>query len=494
MILNFQKPSKNKSNFEVYHTCEKGNIHLEVDKIIPSIKHRYMSLLKKKNERIYEKIYNLTSFLNEDISLPIRLIFIDTGFDHFPKCKTCHKEHSRIIQRKYISKYCSKKCMYGDKDYLSWRESRTNRSSQKEKMIKTNMERYGVEYQSQREINRKKLKESKLTPHQEQFLGNKKWLKNQYETKTTVKIAEELGVYYGTVVDRLEKFNIPIKGYTNRSQGEIDLFESLEDSSFISNDKTLINPYEIDILGHKHKLAIEYCGLYWHSDMIKPKTYHRDKMRLVNERGYDLITVFESDDISKVKSLIRSKIGLNERVFARKCEINEISPKEASQFHTKHHLSGKCGARHHIGLFYKGDLVMVNSIGKSRFGKNSEYECIRLTSHSDYSVVGGASKTFKYFVRKYSPKSIVTFADLRFGRGEVYNNCGFRFVEETYPNYWYFHKYSTILESRVKYQKHKLGNILDSFDSNLSEIDNMYNNGYLRIFDCGNAKYEYVGS
>lgn len=45
------------------------------------------------------------------------------------------------------------------------------------------------------------------------------------------------------------------------------------------------------------------------------------------------------------------------------------------------------------------------------------------------------------------------------------------------------------LESIVKYQKHKLNNILDNFDESKSEWDNMSMNGYNRIFDCGNLVY-----
>ena len=46
-----------------------------------------------------------------------------------------------------------------------------------------------------------------------------------------------------------------------------------------------------------------------------------------------------------------------------------------------------------------------------------------------------------------------------------------------------------ILESRMKYQKHKLFRLLDKYDSDKSEYENMCDNGYLRIWDCGNLKF-----
>ena len=46
-----------------------------------------------------------------------------------------------------------------------------------------------------------------------------------------------------------------------------------------------------------------------------------------------------------------------------------------------------------------------------------------------------------------------------------------------------------VLESRIKYQKHKLGKLLETFDPAKSEIENMKLNGYHRIFDCGNLVF-----
>jgi len=45
------------------------------------------------------------------------------------------------------------------------------------------------------------------------------------------------------------------------------------------------------------------------------------------------------------------------------------------------------------------------------------------------------------------------------------------------------------LYHRSKFQKHKLSKLLDNFDSNLSEVSNMYANGYRRIWDSGNIVY-----
>jgi hypothetical protein len=50
-----------------------------------------------------------------------------------------------------------------------------------------------------------------------------------------------------------------------------------------------------------------------------------------------------------------------------------------------------------------------------------------------------------------------------------------------------------ILESNEQYQKHKLkelvGTKLDTFKPNKTETANMFDNGYRKIYDCGNNVY-----
>ena len=84
----------------------------------------------------------------------------------------------------------------------------------------------------------------------------------------------------------------------------------------------------------------------------------------------------------------------------------------------------------------------------------------------------------------------MTYADRRWSDGNLYRRLGFRFVRNSPPNYWYFRNGTNLLESRVKYQKHTLEARLDRFDQKKTEVQNMKDNGYSRIFDCGNMVFE----
>ena len=150
------------------------------------------------------------------------------------------------------------------------------------------------------------------------------------------------------------------------------------------------------------------------------------------------------------------------------------------------------GAGYHYGLVYNDELVMVASFGKNRFSDKYEYECTRITSHSNFTIVGGVSKLIKHFIDTVKPSSIITFSDLRFGEGDVYLKCNFQRLSDTAPNYWYSKKYVPILYSRVKFQKHKLKDLLEIFDPLKTEFENMVNNNWDRIWDCGNARYIWI--
>ena len=67
--------------------------------------------------------------------------------------------------------------------------------------------------------------------------------------------------------------------------------------------------------------------------------------------------------------------------------------------------------------------------------------------------------------------------------------CGFEYIKNTSPNYFYTTGNKFLpLYSRQQFQKHKLEKKLEDFNHNLSEAQNMFNNGFRRIWDAGHIK------
>jgi len=276
----------------------------------------------------------------------------------------------------------------------------------------------------------------------------------------------------------------------------------------MNNDYSVLNNLELDILIKDHNMAIEYDGLAYHSfgknawsvlnnyELESSKKFnHLYKTEQCEKQGIQLLHIFENEWLEKPdiwKSVIKSKLGLNQRIYARKCKIQEVDYDTSYKFLENNHLQGSCMSSTRIGLYYDNELVSLMTFGKSRYNKKYEYELIRFCSKQGLNIVGGASKLFKYFINNYKPLSVISYANRRWSDGNLYRHIGFSEIDKTLPNYFYFKLPELNLQSRIKFQKHKLENILSVYNKELTETENMYNNNYRKIYDCGNYVFEWI--
>ena len=357
-------------------------------------------------------------------------------------------------------------------------KSASSLNSFKEKIKNTCMNRYSVQNGSQHHINQEAIS----------ILNNSEKLSEFYDLSGSgAEIAKKIGVSIKTVYDYLHKHNIKIQ--PSNSSEERFIYPLLKecDIEYETNVRTIISPKEIDIYLPDHNLAIEYNGLYWHVEQRgKDRNYHLNKTRRCEEQRIQLLHIFSSDDLEIWKSVILSKLGIVKKIGARKTEVVKLSSKEANQFCQENHLQGTVNASLRLGLTCAGDLVSIMTFGKSRFNKKYQWELLRFCSKKGYQVIGGASKLFKHS----GVKSCISYANRRWSCGKLYEAIGFEKIGESQPNYFYTRDYKTLF-NRMKFQKHKLSGLIGDFDPNLSEYQNMVNNNYDRIWDCGNLIYGY---
>lgn len=280
---------------------------------------------------------------------------------------------------------------------------------------------------------------------------------------------------------------------SSSSKGEQEVIDFLKEHTEVKErQKILDGKYEIDAYLPEYKLGIEYNGIFWHSEGNgKTKNYHLNKTKMASNKGIQLLHVFENEWVLKkdiIKSILLNKLGKSDKLYARKTKVINVTASDAKDFLSKNHRQGSVNGTIRLGLEYEGTLVSLMVFGKSRFG-SQEYELLRFCNLLNTSVIGGASKLLKYFEKTVTVSSLVSYADLRYSDGSLYNTLGFTLKHNATPNYWYFKQNSLVLESRVKYQKHKLRKLLSTFNNNDTEYKNMLNNGYNRIWDCGNAVY-----
>jgi len=253
---------------------------------------------------------------------------------------------------------------------------------------------------------------------------------------------------------------------------------------------------ELDLYFPEYNFGIDFHGLYWHSDLMVDKNYHKEKFEHFKMLNINIIQIFENEWINKpeiIKSIILSKLNITQiKIYARKTIIKEIDNTKYKLFLEQNHIQGYSQAKIKLGMFLDNKLISVMGLGKSRF-KINETEIIRYCSLLNYQIIGGLAKFLSYIKNNYKFENIISYIDLRYFDGSSYLNNGFKLKSVSNPNYFYFikdyfYKNQFILYNRIQFQKHKLKDKLETFDEKLSEYENMLNNGYLRIFDAGNYK------
>ncbi len=370
--------------------------------------------------------------------------------------------------------------------------------------IETSLNTYGTKYPQQHESIKAKACLTNSSrygrTHKNQIhiidsayssLLSKEWLEEQHHKlhKPLYIIAKELGVDNTTIRRHLDNHGLSTKHFYTSTQ-ELELLHIFDNMNIVleHNNRTLIPPFELDLFLPEFNVAIEYCGLYWHSEQNgKGKYYHSLKYNKCNELGIRLITIF-SDEWEQQPELVAQKIhaiiGKDKRIriFARKCAILEdVSNK--TQFFNEHHIQGNGPGSINIGLEYNNKLVACMSFIKQ---KNGVFILNRYATSAH--VVGGFSKLLSYFKSKHSWNQIISFADLRWSTGGVYEKNGFVLDKVLPPDYCY----STSGHNRIhkfNFRRHQLPKLLKSFDPTLSETQNCDNNNILRIWDCGKLRY-----
>jgi len=276
------------------------------------------------------------------------------------------------------------------------------------------------------------------------------------------------------------------------SKAETELADWIETLGVrvVRTERYLISPLHIDIYLPDHNLAIEYCGLYWHSQRANGKAtdYHKNKLNRCNTVGLNLITIFEDEWLTNkelVKSILSTRLGVVSKVGARKCKLKEVTNSEVKEFINKNHLQAHTNASVNVALTYENKIVSVMSFGKSRYNKKYEWELLRFCTKQGISIVGGAQKIWKYFLNSQNPTSIISYCDLRWFTGDTYKKLGMSLLHETGPSYWYTN-YTTRFH-RSNFTKKKL--VQQGHDINKTENQIMIDLHFDRIWDCGNRVY-----
>lgn len=265
---------------------------------------------------------------------------------------------------------------------------------------------------------------------------------------------------------------------------------------------------ELDIFIPEFNFAIEYNGTSFHhssrSEHVdkfyisknKQNSYHYNKWLCCFENNVTLLSIYDFYWVIKEKKLnylskIKHYLKLDSKVFARKCEIKEITNNIASDFYEINHLEGSgflYKDSRSFGLYHKDQLVMCATVGQIYNQQNKQFKnkLQRICTLQNYTVVGGLSKltnklletfdNFSYQITLSSGGSTLSFFD------------NYKIIS---PRYFWVNPNTLKYFHRNYCQKHLLEK---HFKEPVLETDTesiyMEKLGYLKVFDNGLCELE----
>jgi G:T-mismatch repair DNA endonuclease (very short patch repair protein) len=311
---------------------------------------------------------------------------------------------------------------------------------------------------------------------------------------TCVDIADKFGVSF-TYITKLIHSNgfTPLKYSVSSHERKISEWLSSLGISYESSNRTILGRKELDLYISDSKLAIEINGLYWHSYSCKETKEeifrHHTKRQMCVDKGIKLIQFTDKELIDKqdiCKSIIYNNIGrYDTKIRASDCEIYYPTNTEYKNFLEENHIQGHINTSERLSLRYRGEIVAMMSVGKSRFQPNKK-ELLRFCIKKYTKVYGAGSKLFN----NLKEDGMISYCSLDYFDGKLYEQLGFTHSHDSPPGYFYVKNGNTIL-SRHNAQKSKLCKLLITYSEELTEYDNMFNNGYTRYWNCGNSVWIY---
>lgn len=467
-----------------------------------------------KSESTWQKHYGATRPIQaEAVQLKVRQTMLDRyGVDNAGKSPLIRAK----IQDTNLKKYGSANPM-GNSDVQT-------------KVAKTMQDRYGKSFYAQTDESRMRvMRNPERIAYLNEFQQDPISTIDKYfpSHKPTLKeLTEFVGTGTWTVTQTIEKFNCGDKVAYVFSYMEKEVYAALKEIdpelNIVTNTHKVITPYEIDIYLPDYKIGIECNPTISHNSSIYPfgfiadsskrqpmsYSYHKMKSDMCDQKDIFLFHIFGYDWSHKkdiIISMLKNLLGKNSnKVYARDTYVTSMSAIDAADFLNHNHRQGNAQAPIRLGLYHKdtGELLSVMTFGKlrgtigtsEREDTSDVWELVRFCNKVNTTVVGGASKLFKYFVNQYMPDRIRSFSDRAHTRGGLYSTLGFIELRRSSANYVWVDLHTDTAYHRINAQKAHIRKFLDddSIDiQNKTERQIMIEHGFVQVYDSGTITWEW---
>ena len=390
---------------------------------------------------------------------------------HYRNCEICGKRFELSIRMIHDGiTTCSPEC----------REAKTKRN---------NLKKYGTEFPMQNETVKQHFRDSMKAKYGVEHALQYDSFKQKQQVSAIHTNMENNGVPYACMLPQCIEAQGNIVSNINKHVG--DKIKELTGLHY--SFETRIQNYSYDICIEDIKTLIEINPSYTHSvvpnhwGQSRNKTYHLDKTRIAREHGYRCIHVFDWDDVNKIIETLQPK----KSVYARNCRLYKLTKQATDEFLNRYHLQGTCrGQLLCLGLVYENEILQVMTFGKSRYDKSHTAELLRLCTKAGYRVLGGASKLFKFATQYYCLDDIISYCDLSKFDGSVYEKLGMTKIRITPPQEVWSNGTRKITANLLRSRGYDQLFGTD-YGKGPSNEQLMLENGWVPVYDCGQAVYEY---
>ena len=462
---------------------------------------KYTKLPKEEQDKILNDLLEL--YINQNLSREEILANYNIGLYFFKwilRENNIKKDKSLVqknIDKTFLSKYGH--TGYANRDKIKETmlkkygvDNPLKSKEIKEKVIATNNKKYGGNAPACSKEVQEKMQKTCLEKYGVTNIRKSPIFKEVIKDKMSKTIQEKYGVpYYCLTKDcishqgkTISKINLRFAELLEENNIKYEMEYTLEDKSFdfkVDNTLIEINPT------YTHNSTI---GPYIKGELLpgKDSNYHLDKTLLANKYEFRCLHVFDNDDWNKIIYLLLPK----KKVYARQCEIKEVSIKETNDFLNTFHLQNTCkGQQVRLGLYHNNKLIQLMTFGKPRYNKNYQYELLRLCSYKNYIVIGGSHKLWNYFLKTYNPSNVISYCDNSKFSGRVYETLEMELKYTTAPvGNWYNFNNEYISDSLLR----QLG--FDklfgtNYGKGTSNEQLMIEHGWLQVYNCGQKVFTY---
>lgn len=262
------------------------------------------------------------------------------------------------------------------------------------------------------------------------------------------------------------------------SKPELEIMDYIKSMGYeCKSDRKILNGKEIDIFIPLLNIGIEFNGNFYHTELRggKDKYYHVNKTIKAQEKGINLIQIFEDEYYNKKEIVYNELYKILNKKYDRNInidsfEIKIVSHDEADDFIQQYNINPPCKTSIHYGAFYNNKLLVVMSFLKLNTNKWKLYE---ITNVDNNQLCDICNKIFNKFIIDNNPQLIVSFLDRRWATNfskNILNSLGFVFTNYTKPEF-------SIYNRKVnKYKRFKINEIKEDVNND-------------KVWDCGQIKY-----